>query len=86
MAAAAQGSPRASRIQVLVTDDEKTRIEEKASAQGLSASSWLRDLALDENNEAVAHFDRLLGDMEHALESANTELTAALSRMDQANG
>ena len=43
---------RKNRIQVLVTDEEKNRIVQKADDTGLSVSSYLRRLVLEDLNNS----------------------------------
>jgi hypothetical protein len=73
---------RMTRLTVLVSDSEATRISEKAVLAGKSVSAFLRDTALDDESEMTAQFDLMLDRMEQDLDSAAGELAAALLRMD----
>jgi hypothetical protein len=87
MAVAAMTAVRGNRLTTLVSDSENEAISKKAEAAGLSVSAYLRDLALGSSGDAgdeaaLRQVDRLIDRMESDLDSAISELSAALARME----
>jgi uncharacterized protein (DUF1778 family) len=67
------------RITVLVTPENKTEIERRARANGLSVGAFMRDAALGPSLAEEAALVEAL----HELDAANSETEAALQRLTE---
>ncbi len=80
---------RTSRLTALVSAREAEQIARLAAAAGLSVSAYLRDRALgasasQDDAAVLSELDKLIDRMESDLDSAVTDLTATLARIDAA--
>ena len=80
--AATVSHPRVTRLTALVSEDESATIAQRAETAGLSVSAYLRDRALGEDLDALSKIDSIIEQMEVALDSANAEVAAVMSRLD----